>query len=99
MAKKHTMQAVLELAGKFIVKQDGDWDHDSWEGFVGDVAELGVTVDDDLRRNLGNVLEAGKCLYAAGDSSKKAKPPKKEKAAKGEGKVKNKTKVATNPET
>ena len=84
-AKKNAVQKVLELAGDFVSKQGGTWEHDDWEGFLKKADKLGLATDDEGKRNLGNILEAAKQLYHRAD----IEPPKPKT------KAKSKTKAAT----
>ncbi len=86
-AAKEPVEKLLELAGQFIAKQKGNWDHADWEAFLNKVGTLGVPTDDESKRNLGNILEAGKFFYA---SMPKA-APKKKTAAKKKPPAKKKT--------
>ncbi|MEA3364896.1 MAG: hypothetical protein U9Q79_04570 [Candidatus Hydrogenedentes bacterium] len=75
-AAKSSVQKLLDLAGQFIAKQKGNWDHGEWEAFLTKAEALGVPVDDDGKRNLGNILEAGKYFYTT-----MPKPAAKKRAA------------------
>lgn len=94
MATKTTLQSVLELAGKFVADQKGQWNHDSWEAFLGKIGALGVTVDDEAKRNLGNILESCKFFLcdsaccASGCGKPAAKVKSAPKAAKPKAKAK-----------
>ena len=100
MAAKTTLQSVLEITGKFVADQKGQWDHDAWESFLGQVGALGVTLDDEAKRNLGNILESSKyflcdatcCASACGKPAVKPKTAAKAAAAKPKVKAKAKTK-------
>ena len=63
MPAKHIVEEVLALVAKFVVGQQGAWEHEDWEKLVGQVAALGVELDDEHKRNLGNILEASKYFY------------------------------------
>jgi len=66
MAAKTPLEKLFDLSGRFIVAQKGDWNHSDWERFLEGIAGLGVTGDsitDEDKRNLGNMLEAGKHFY------------------------------------
>lgn len=79
MAKRHTLQEILELAGKFVTDQEGQWDHDAWERLLPKAEALGLDLSDENKRNLGNILEASKFFYFCLPSEpvKKAKTKKK----------------------
>lgn len=63
MAKKHSLQELLDLAGKFVTEQQGQWDHDAWEALLVKAEALGLELADENKRNLGNILEAAKYFY------------------------------------
>lgn len=63
MAAKNLSQKVLDLAGKFVARQEGAWEHTDWEIFLEEAAGLGIELTDESRRNLGNILEAAKFFY------------------------------------
>lgn len=79
-AAKSPVEKLLDLAGQFITKQNGDWDHAAWEAFLAKAEALGVPVDDESKRNLGNILEGGKYFYTTmpqKPAKKKAAPRKR----------------------
>lgn len=89
MPSKTTLDSILEMAGKFVVAQKGQWGHEEWEGFVSKVAALGVSLSDETKRNLGNILETCKYFYAIGAAQASgAAAPKKKAAAKPKAKAK-----------
>lgn len=65
MATKTPFQKVLDLAGNFVAKHDGSWDHAGWEELQSAITNLGYALDDEGRRHLGNIIEAGKYFYNA----------------------------------
>ena len=64
MAANTLLQKVLSLAGEFVAGQKGVWGHDAWEALVGKVAALGIEMDDEAKRNLGNILESCRHFHA-----------------------------------
>ncbi len=84
MANAKSVEALLALAGKFVVAQKGDWDHEAWEALLTEVEGMGLELTDECKRNLGNVLEASKYFYHRPAAKKgvkaEAKPKKKAKA-------------------
>ena len=91
MAAKNTTQKLLDLAGKFVTEQGGTWGHGEWETLLADAAKLGVELNDESRRNLGNILEASKYFHrvtavAKPKAKAKAKPKAKAKARAGKSK-------------
>ena len=98
-AKKSELEKILELAGDFVTKKKGSWDHDAWEGFLKKAEKIGVVINDQGKRNLGNILEAAKYFYELSDpvpekkvtkpkakAAPKKKPAKKKAAAKKDAK-------------
>jgi hypothetical protein len=81
---KNTLQKVLELTGTFVAMQKGSWEHADWEHLLGKLEAQGVIVDDESKRNLGNILEASKYFYflAPAAPAKKKAAAKKKPAAK-----------------
>lgn len=79
MAAKGMAEKILELAAKFVTKQKGDWDHAGWEDFVTNAEKAGLTLGDEARRNLGNLLEAAKYFYHIDPPKKTSKPRAKAK--------------------
>ena len=72
MAKK-TMggfDVLVDLAGKFVESQKGVWDHTAWLNFVSDVQQKGLELSDDMKDNLGLVLESMKKFYSASIATK-----------------------------
>lgn len=63
--KKNPLQQILDEAGSFVTKQRGKWEHKDWEAFLEKVKKAGGDWGDELRKNLGNILEASKNLYNA----------------------------------
>jgi len=80
MAKKTTLQKVLELVAAFVIEHKGQWCHEEWEGFLGKAAALGVELTDENKRNLGNLLEASKTFFCEGECACAA-PAKKRASA------------------
>ncbi len=75
MAEARTvLQKVMEHAVQFVVAQKGAWDHDAWEKFAERVAKLGTAMDDEGKRNLGNILEGCKFFYHSAPPPAKKKP-------------------------
>jgi len=82
MAAKSILQEVLDLAGKFVSAQKGQWGHDEWEQLLADVAALGLELTDETKRNLGNIVESCKHFHAMKAAPVKAVPAKKKTAVK-----------------
>ena len=88
MAKKTTVSKVLDLVKKFLEKHEGTWDHSAWESLVEELESIGLTANDEMRRNLGNILEA--CKYFHGQEPTK-------QVTKVKAKAKPKAKAAAKP--
>lgn len=83
----NSLLKLLDCAGQFVSKQNGNWNHDEWEGFLATATKVGFELDcDEARRNLGNILEASKfflstmpaaCAPKKAASKAKAAPKKK----------------------
>jgi hypothetical protein len=63
MAANNGLQALLDVAAKFVTDHDGQWNHEEWEQFLDDVSGMGFQCNDETKRNFGNILEACKNLY------------------------------------
>ena len=91
MPTTHTTEKILSLAAKFVVQKKGVWNHTDWVDFTLKVAKLGIDINDETKRGLGNVLEAGKVFY---QKCPNGSPPKKAPAKrKGKAKAKAKSKA------
>lgn len=83
MPAKTNLEAILERSAKFVVEKHGQWDHEGWERFLESLGGLGLSLDDETKRHLGNILESSKHLYENGgrhEVAKAAKPKAKTKA-------------------
>lgn len=78
---KTPLQKVLDMAGQFVVTQNGCWEHEDWEALLTKVAATGIQMDDEGKRNLGNILEAAKYYLSvtpkAAPKKAAARPKKK----------------------
>lgn len=106
MAESYTVQQLAKLAGDFVVKKRGTWEHEDWQQLCASVEALGVTLDEDLKTCLGMLLESLKVFYAScpkrPKTAAKKKPRAKRKAkakAKTAPRVKATAKSAGMPET
>ena len=86
-AKKNVLEKTLELAGEFVTKREGNWGHSEWEAFLKKAAKAGIDVDDEGKRNLGNILEAAKFLYHRADIQPSPKEIKKKEGTKSKEKA------------
>lgn len=62
-AAKSELDKLFESVVKFVKKRRGKWEHADWEAFVAQVEQIGYPAGDELKRNLGNMLEAAKYFY------------------------------------
>lgn len=66
MAKKNDIvREVVVLAGKFVTKHKGEWDHEAWEGFLKKAGKLGADTSESGQVLLGKLLETTKKLYVS----------------------------------
>lgn len=87
MAESYTVQQLAKLAGDFVVKKRGVWEHEDWQHLCASVEALGVTLDEDLKTCLGMLLESLKVFYASC-------PKRPKTAAKRKPRAKSKAKAA-----
>ncbi len=84
MAATHTVQQLAKIAGDFVVKHHGVWEHEQWESLCRDAAVLGLELDADMQAQLGELLERLRvfyfCMPAAPLTQSKAKAKAKAKA-------------------
>lgn len=99
MAKKNPLQNLLDMAGNFVTEQKGKWEHKDWEAFVEQVQRAGVDLSDEMKKSLGNLLEASKQFYARVShvpdkaAAKKSRPRSAKPKAKSKSKAKAKPKA------
>lgn len=83
MAKKNDIvRDVVALAGEFVIKRKGDWDHAAWESFVKKAGKTGADTSDSGQARLGKLLETVKKLYVSMQEPAPVKAEKKPKAEK-----------------
>ncbi len=58
--------SLIDLAGKFVERQKGIWDHDAWVDFLAEMQKNGFKLNDDMKSYLGLVLESMKKVYDSG---------------------------------
>ncbi|MBF0317662.1 MAG: hypothetical protein HQL04_05750 [Nitrospirae bacterium] len=75
MATKVTdvFDELVRIAGKFVERQKGAWDHSAWLDFLSGVQKKGVDVSEDVQRYIGSMLEAMKKLYNASSATENVK--------------------------
>ncbi len=60
---------LMDLAGKFVERQKGVWDHTAWLDFLSEIQKKGFELSDGMKDYLGVMLEGMKKVYnAAGDT-------------------------------
>ena len=82
MAANITLNELLGLAGDFVVNQKGAWEHGDWEVLLAKLAETGLELDDEAKRNLGNILESARHFYPLMACPCEKKPATKKAARK-----------------
>jgi hypothetical protein len=83
MSKKNSARDLLELAGKFVEKREGVWDHAQWEKLVQKAADLGFEMNEEAQQGLGELLEIANYFRThAPEKPEKQKKPKKERKQK-----------------
>jgi hypothetical protein len=60
---------LLNLAGSFVEKQKGMWDHTAWNNFLTDVQAKGLKLNQDIEGKLGHTLETMRQYYTAATNS------------------------------
>ncbi|KJU82174.1 hypothetical protein MBAV_005632 [Candidatus Magnetobacterium bavaricum] len=75
MAAKVTdvFDELVQIAGKFVERQKGAWDHSAWLDLLSGVQKKGVDVSEDVQRYIGSMLEAMKKLYHASSATENVK--------------------------
>ena len=81
MATKITLQELLDTAGGFVTTQKGAWEHDEWEALLKKLTRAGLELNDETKRNLGNILESAKYFYPIMAAASVAKPAARKKVA------------------
>ena len=61
---------LIDLAGKFVDSQKGMWDHTAWLNFLSEAQKKTVELSDDMKNNLGLVLESMKKFYNGSTATK-----------------------------
>ncbi|MBF0343404.1 MAG: hypothetical protein HQL06_04150 [Nitrospirae bacterium] len=64
---------LVKVAGKFVEKQKGAWDHSAWLDFLSGVQKKGLIMSEDVQRYIGSMLESMKKLYNASMVSENVK--------------------------
>lgn len=90
---KTNLRDLLDMTGKFVEQQRGKWEHKDWEAFLDKVSKAGIELTDEVKRNLGNILEASKHFYSKVSSVPEKKKAKAKSKSKAKPKAKTKSKA------
>jgi hypothetical protein len=60
---RNQLAEAFKLAQKFVRSKKGEWGHGDWEKLVKEAQKCGLDMDDEGKRNLGNLLETGKVFF------------------------------------
>ena len=63
MAKRILLDDMLDLAREFVIEHKGAWNHVDWESLLAKAAILGMNMNDENKRQLGNLIESCKVFY------------------------------------
>ncbi len=96
MPELYTVQQLSKLAGDFVVKKHGTWNHEEWEQLCKDVSSLGIRLDAEMQARLGLLIETLKVFYVSMPKRTKTVSAKGKAGAKR--KPKAKAKLAVPPE-
>jgi hypothetical protein len=61
---KSGFDILIDYAGQFVEVQKGIWNHENWLDFLIDAQKRAVVLSDDMKSNLGLVLESMKKVYS-----------------------------------
>ena len=56
---------LIDYAGQFVAAQKGIWNHTAWLDFLVDAQKRAVVLSDEMKTNLGQVLESMKKVYVS----------------------------------
>lgn len=56
-------QDMLDSAHKFVEEQKGMWDENKWQEFLSNIQQKGIEVTDDMKAQLGTMLDSMKNVY------------------------------------
>jgi len=76
MATAPLLSKVLSTVGEFVTRQQGDWCHEDWEALLQEAGALGVTLNDESKRCLGNMLENARYFYCLAPEAEAPAPVK-----------------------
>lgn len=67
MAKMRTatLDEIVRLAGDFVTRKEGTWDHADWLGFLTTLQQKGIDLSEEMQAYVGQLLEAIKRFYQA----------------------------------
>ncbi len=67
--KATSFDGIVKLAGDFVTRQEGKWDHAEWLGFLSTLQKKGFELSEEAQGHVGQVLEATKSFYQASAST------------------------------
>ena len=62
---------IITSAKQFVEEQKGKWDHTQWESFLSDLQDKGVSITEEIKNSIGDILESLKGLYTSSTETKK----------------------------
>jgi len=86
MPAPYTIQELSKIAGDFVIKKRGEWNHDDWEQLCADVSALGLKLDGEMQVRLGLLIETLKAFYVSTASAKSKTRAKRKVKAKAKAK-------------
>ncbi|OQC04686.1 MAG: hypothetical protein BWX80_02367 [Candidatus Hydrogenedentes bacterium ADurb.Bin101] len=95
MPSPYTVQQLSKIAGDFVVKRRGSWNHEEWEQFCAEVSKLGITPNAELQAHLGLLLETLKVFYLSLPKRIKSASTKRKPSAKRKPRAKAKAVAAS----
>ncbi len=75
-AISETMASLSSLTADFIKKTKGIWDHTGWEDFITELQQKGISLTEETREYIGEVLESAKEFYKTMPATELTKEPK-----------------------
>ena len=60
-----TFDEIVKLAGDFVNRQQGSWDHAEWLDFLSTLQQKGFEISEEAQGYVGQMLEATKSFYQA----------------------------------
>ncbi len=97
MPAPYTIQELSKIAGDFVIKKRGEWNHDDWEQLCADVSALGLKLDGEMQVRLGLLIETLKAFYVSMPKRISTASAKSKTRAKRKVKAKAKAKPGATP--